>query len=328
MPVFDKLVATVSNLLEALGNMKPETIEMVLKLLAGVALLSPVAAGVGKTATAVKTLVNIIPQIGTAFAKLNTIVVSPIALIVAAVVGLVVLIAKYGDQIQEILAKLDAFLQNIFAKDWTETFGALGKPLNVLFGFVSQMWDGIRTVLNGIIDFIRGVFTGNWKRAWNGVKEIFSGVWKTLATIAKAPVNAIIGLVNGLISLVNRAVDGLNSISVDIPSWVPGVGGKHFGLNLRHLSNIPYLAKGGVLSEGSAIVGEKGPEMLTMAGNKAVVQPLTASIDARSLSALQNAGTQNINLSLIFEGSLSQLAKVLHPYMTSESSRIGISLIK
>ena len=72
-------------------------------------------------------------------------------------------------------------------------------------------------------------------------------------------------------------IGGLNHLSFDIPDWVPLLGGKKFGINIPTIGKIPYLASGGVLSQGSAVVGEAGPELLTMMGTKAVVQPLTSS---------------------------------------------------
>lgn len=201
---------------------------------------------------------------------------NPIVLIVAAVAAAVAAIAVYGDEIQALLQKLDDWLQGIFTKDWTEVFGpVLGEILNGFFANVKNIWDSIKQVFDGIINFIRGVFTGDWSRAWEGVKQIFGGVFRGLTALAKAPINSIIALLNGAINGINMMVDALNSLSFTIPDWVPLLGGKEFGLNLRHVGNIPYLAAGGILSRGSAVVGEAGPELLTLTGGKAVVQPLS-----------------------------------------------------
>ena len=121
-----------------------------------------------------------------------------------------------------------------------------------------------------MIDFIRGVFTGDWERAWKGVQEIFSGLFGGLVAIAKSPLNSIISLINGVIDGINWVIRRANSISFTNPFT-----GKHIGFNFSEIGSIPYLAKGGVLTQGSAVVGEAGPELLTMAGNRAVVQPLT-----------------------------------------------------
>ena len=146
-----------------------------------------------------------------------------------------------------------------------------------LLSNVSQVIGGIIQVISGIIQFITGVFTGNWKQAWNGIVSIFKGIFDGIVGIAKAPINGVISLVNGVISAVNGMIKGLNKISFDIPDWVPGIGGSHFGLDLKTIDKVAYLAKGGNLLSGTAIVGEAGPEILQQMGNKTRVTPLSES---------------------------------------------------
>ena len=105
------------------------------------------------------------------------------------------------------------------------------------------------SVFQGLINFITGVFSGSWSQAWSGVVQTFGGLWDGLVGLVKAPINAVIGLVN-------KAIGALNSISVTIPDWVPGVGGNTFGVNLP---TIPMLASGG-FTDGVSIAGEAGTE--------------------------------------------------------------------
>ena len=139
---------------------------------------------------------------------------------------------------------------------------------------VENTWNAIKQIFQGVIDFVKGVFTGNWEQAWQGVVNIFGGLFNSLINMVKAPLNGIIGLLNGAVGAINSLIGGLNSISFTMPKWL---GGGHFGLSIPYIPNIPYLAKGGILSQGSAIVGEAGPELLTMMGNRAMVQPLTSN---------------------------------------------------
>ena len=161
------------------------------------------------------------------------------------------------------------------------TIGAVVSEAISFFGAllsnVSQVIGGIIQVISGIIQFITGVFTGNWKQAWNGIVSIFKGIFDGIVGIAKAPINGVISLVNGVISAVNGMIKGLNKISFDIPDWVPGIGGSHFGLDLKTIDKVAYLAKGGNLLSGTAIVGEPGPEILQQMGNKTRVTPLSES---------------------------------------------------
>lgn len=210
--------------------------------------------------TAISGISAVAPGLGSALSLLT----NPVFLVAGAITGLVLLINQFGDQFQETLSYIDNLLTNVFAVDWTEQFGIMGNVVNGLFAAVEAVWNSIRDTLNGVIDFVRGVFTGDWERAWNGVVEIFSGIFGGIVNAVRVPFRAVAGIINAII-------DAVNSIRIDIPDWVPVVGGAHFGLNLPH---IPYLAEGGVVRRGSAIVGEAGPELMTVLGNRTIVQPL------------------------------------------------------
>lgn len=170
------------------------------------------------------------------------------------------------DFIQTILETFDGWLQGVFSTDWRETFGVLGDVLNGFFSGVESIWNGIKTFFTGIITFLRGAFSGDWRMAWEGVKQIFSGIWQTLVGVVKTPINTIIGLINGMISAIvsglNAVIDRLNSLSFTIPSWVPKFGGNRFGLNLGHLTapSIPYLASGAVIPPNSPFMAVLGDQ--------------------------------------------------------------------
>ena len=243
--------------------------------------LADFASKISGVITGVTSLASAFPALGSAISVLT----NPVALVGAAVVGLVTLIATKGDEIQAVLQQVDDFLQNVFQTDWTETFGFLGEYLNAFFANVSNIWDSIKSVFNGVIDFIRGVFTGDWDRAWKGITELFSGIVSGWVAILKAPINGIIGLFNGFVGAINAIIDGINSISFTNPFT-----GETIGFNFKHFGTIPYLAEGGVVRRGSAIVGEAGPELMTVFGNRTVVQPLPASY---SMPSTQASATQD-----------------------------------
>lgn len=170
------------------------------------------------------------------------------------------------DFIQSILETFDGWLQGVFSTDWRETFGVLGDVLNGFFSGVKSIWNGIKTYFTGIITFLRGAFSGDWRMAWEGIKQIFSGIWQTLVGVVKTPINTIIGLINGMISAIvsglNAVIDRLNSLSFTIPSWVPKFGGNRFGLNLGHLTapSIPYLASGAVIPPNAPFMAVLGDQ--------------------------------------------------------------------
>lgn len=291
---FQTMAGNIIPILQNIWDHLPGGAKFALIGMGAVAAISPVAGAIANIGGAVSMLIKILPAVSGGLSSIfgavtSFVAANPIVLIIAAIVALVALIATKGDEIQALLQKLDDWLQGVFARDWTEVFGpVLGGILNGFFANVKAVWDSIKQTFDGIIDFIRGVFTGDWQRAWEGVKEIFGGVFKGLTALAKAPVNGIIALLNGAINGINKMIDALNSLHFSIPDWVPFLGGKSFGLNLRHVGSIPYLANGGILSRGSAVVGEAGPELLTLTGGKAVVQPLCGSsvVNNRSLGGV------------------------------------------
>lgn len=261
---------------------------------------------INKTATLAETFPLLKPAI--------TALTGPFGLVIAAVTGAVLIINTFGDQFQEILSNVDSYLQNIFAKDWTESFGAFGNIINAFSVNVKNAWDSATDVFNGVIDFVRGVFTGNWERAWKGVVEILSGIFGGIANVVRTPLNAVAGILNGLI-------DAINGFNIDIPSWVPVFGGRKFSLNIP---KIPYLAKGGIVRSGSAIVGEAGPELMTVLGNRTVVQPLPAGSVASSGGRYATAAqVRDVNITVYgAEGQdVNQLAEVIMQKIESATNQ-------
>ena len=125
----------------------------------------------------------------------------------------------------------------------------IGTVLGGAFEWVGNIIGGLKDILGELMEFIMNVFTGNWSAAWDNIVNIFGDIFGSIKGLVAAPLNGVIGIIN-------RAIDGINSISVDIPDWVPLVGGKHFGFNIPHL---PTFAEGG-FTEGVTIAGEAGTE--------------------------------------------------------------------
>lgn len=300
-PIIDQIVVKLQEFSAWFTNLDESQKQTILVIGAVVAAIGPAVVVIGKIVSGVGSIISAVGAVvgvitGTVIPAITgfvaTVGIVPIA-VVAAALAVIAAIALFGDQIQAVLQGVDDFLQGVFATDWTNIFGpVLGEVLNAFFANVKNIWDSIKMVFDGIIDFIRGVFTGDWERAWTGVKEIFGGIFNGLKTVAKAPLNAIIGMVNMAISGINGVIGGLNKI--------PGV-------NIGEIGKIPYLAKGGILSRGSAVVGEAGPELLTMSAGRAVVQPLTNNTTNHSTSY----GGVTINVYGAAGQSVNELADII-----------------
>lgn len=171
----------------------------------------------------------------------------------------------------DLIANLIGEIVQIIAPVVANILQMVAQLVDDIAGYVGGCMD----VLKGIIEFITGVFSGDWEKAWNGIKDIFKGIWEMMVSLVKTPVNLIIGVINGMIrgvvSGINLVVRAINSIKVDIPDWVPLIGGKHIGFHLSEVTapQIPTLANGGVITSPTlAMVGEyagadNNPEIVT-----------------------------------------------------------------
>lgn len=169
----------------------------------------------------------------------------------------------------------------------TFAFSVVKPVLDAVFAAFNFVWPVIKSVvmnaidsiggvikgllksLGGIIDFITGVFSGNWGKAWQGIKDVFSGIFDGLGAILTFPINLAI---DGI----NAAIKGINKIKIDVPNWVPGMGGETLGFSIPQISKIGGYAEGGyVNSPELAWVGEgRSPEWIIPENNSARSQGL------------------------------------------------------
>ena len=198
-----------------------------------------------------------------------------------------------------------------------EVFNFMAGYMSNIFGGIIQnfqnFFDAGKRIFTGFIDFITGIFTGDWERAWNGVVNIFGGIFDMIAAMAKAPLNTMIGLINAFLG-------GLNNIK--IPKWVPGVGGKGFSI-----STIPYLAEGGHVLNGQAIVGEAGPELLTNKNGKTTVTPLSDEEKRKGIGGKVQPSKveQHIHIGNVDANNPSELNKMNRKfYRASKQALAGV----
>ena len=148
---------------------------------------------------------------------------------------------SWENHLKPALDAIGIFLDTVLKPTFEKVFAAILPFVQIAFETIGSYWtDVLKPVFDGICDFITNVFSGNWEEAWKGITSTFETVFGNLVNMAKKPINGVIGLVNSMI-------DAINTVSFDIPDWVPKLGGQTFGFNL---SRIPLLANGGVLEEG------------------------------------------------------------------------------
>lgn len=158
---------------------------------------------------------------------------------------------------------------------FTALIGIMVLPFEVMWDTAKGVFNGILTTIKGVWNVIKGIFTGDWKTVMTGFKQIFKGTFDSLFSVIKAPLNLVIGGINKLIK-------GINKIKIDVPDWVPVIGGEKFGFKI---SEIPKLAKGTILNNpgrgvpiGGAIAGEQGKEAVLPLSDSRLLEELGSTI--------------------------------------------------
>lgn len=165
-----------------------------------------------------------------------------------------------------VLAPLINWLVASFGPVFSDVFNAVAGLVSTAVGLMADAIDIILVVLRGLLDFLSAVFRGDWGAAWNAIAETALAVWDRIKSGIKSAVNGIIEFINGMIQAVvnglNRAIDAVNTLSFDVPDWVPGIGGSSLGFDFSHITapQIPYLAQGAVIPpnrEFLAVLGDQ-----------------------------------------------------------------------
>ena len=227
-----------------------------------------------------------IAQVTAAFQRFGSILTGPLGIIIA-VAGAIALLYKNWDTVKAWLVNFGNTVNQIwtnFSNMVGNAIAAIGQKFPMLGAYLQGWWesiqaavDNVKAIFQNIIDFISNVFSGNWSAAWQNIVNIFGNLFGMIVNLAKAPIN-------GVISAINWVISKINSISVTIPDWVPGVCGKTLGFNIP---TIPQLAEGGVATSPTlAEIGEGGEPEAVMPLSK-----LAALLDEYTKKPKPTGGT-------------------------------------
>ena len=188
--------------------------------------------------------------------------------------------SKISEKVSDIKGKFENFKSNVgdamsaaktkvsdFAMQWASKLADSGSKLSSFSQTVSEKFNSIK----------------------DGVVKCFDGIKNGIKTPINSALTFVEKFINNMIDGFNKLGSRLGKLEFDVPDWVPGdLGGKKFSLGLPELSHVtlPKLASGGILTSGSAIVGESGPELLTSRNGQSIVQPLGGQNGAEELTGL------------------------------------------
>ncbi|HFD8355320.1 TPA: phage tail tape measure protein [Enterococcus faecium] len=314
LPFFEKATSMLQEFSRWWGSLDQDTQNWIITIAGIAAAVGPVLVVLGTLMGSVTKIVGGIKSfIGIWQAMAGFLAANPFVLVIA---GIAVLIAGFVlayNKVKWFHDGVNAFFKGV-SDVAVQIFNFLGKYLGGFFGGVIANFNNYvaagKRVFNGFIDFITGVFTGNWSKAWDGVVNIFGGIFDGIVALAKAPINGLIGLINDFIGLANK---------IKVPKGVPIVGGKGI-----HFDKIPYLAQGGHLINGQAIVGEAGPELLTAKNGKTTVTPLSDEEKRKGISGRVSGGSieQHIHIGKVDANNPSELDRMNRKFAKANQQAI------
>lgn len=260
-------------------------------------------------AAALEALTPLLEDIVGALAKVLEFIgnLSPEVIKIVAVIAAVVAAIS---PVAAIIAKIAGLLSTL-----TTMFPVIGTALAALTGPMGLIVAGI-VALVAAIAFLAKTIYENWdkiKAKLAQARDFVLGIWEAIVEAAKEKINKVIDFVNKGIEAVNKLIQKLNDSAL----------GKFFGLNVGSIKTIPGLAGGGSLASGSALVGERGPELLTMSNGRANVQPLQQTTN--TYNTINQTSRQPVQVNLVLDGMTA--ARALYDPLKKVGKQIGPSFV-
>lgn len=302
LPFFEKATSMLQKFSGWWSSLDQDTQSWIITIAGIVAAVGPALVVLGSLMGSVTKIVGGIKTFMGVWSTLSGLLAAnPFILPIAAIALLIGAFVLAYTKVKWFRDGVNAFVKNVvdgFVQGFKFMAGFIGGIFESLSANFTNFFNAGKRIFNGFIDFVTGVFTGNWSKAWNGVVDIFGGIFDGIAAVAKAPINAMIGIINGFIG-------GLNNIKV--PKWVPGLGGKTFSI-----SKLPYLANGGHIVNGTAITGEAGPELLSVKNGKTTVTPLSDTEKKKGISGKIGSGSieQHVHIGKVDANNPSELDRM------------------
>ena len=194
---------------------------------------------------------------------------------------------------------------------------ALAAIFETIGKLFSDQYNAWKKILSGLITFLTGVFTGDWKKAWNGVLDILKGVWNLI-------VGTVEGAINFIIDGINLLISALNKIHFEVPDWVPLVGGKSFGINITPVSRVslPRLASGAVIPPNREFMAVLGDQK----SGTNIETPLATMVQAFKQAMNETGGMGGRQITVVMQLDHRELGRAVYNLNNEETQRVGVKL--
>lgn len=204
-----------------------------------------------------------------------------------------------------------------FIKWLQEKNPALAAIFETIGKLFSDQYNAWKKILSGLITFLTGVFTGDWKKAWNGVLDILKGIWNLI-------VGTVEGAINFIIDGINLLISALNKIQFNMPEWVPRIGGKSFGINITPVSRVqlPRLASGAVIPPNREFMAVLGDQK----SGTNIETPLATMVQAFKQAMNETGGAGGRQMTVILQLDRRELGRAIYQLNNEESQRVGVRL--
>lgn len=181
----------------------------------------------------------------------------------------------------------------------------------------SDQYEAWKKILKGLITFLTGVFTGDWKKAWNGVLDILKGVWNLIVGTVEGAINFVIDGINFLISK-------LNTIQINVPDWVPKIGGMTYGINIPPVTRVslPRLASGAVIPPNREFMAVLGDQK----SGTNIETPLATMVQAFKQAMNETGGMGGRQITVVMQLDHRELGRAVYNLNNEETQRVGVKL--
>ena len=319
MPIIGPVVDKITEMAKRFVDSDKETQEFILKMVALAAAIAPtlkvlslLTGGIGKVFDKLKLVSGALKTGKSLFGAIATPGMQ-FVLVIGLIIGAIVLLVKYWDQIkakaEEIFPGISETFSNMASNigeviswivDWAnQTFldfmegmrntWAMLEPIimPVIEGIIGLI-DNLLTALDGIIEFLVGVFLLDWEKVWSGAVKIFEGIFGGIKAIGK-------GIINGMIEIINGGIRSLNKIKV--PDFIPIFGGK--GVNIPE---IPQLYTGTQNWQGGfAEVNDRGGEIIDLPKGSRVIPHDESVKEAYKMGQRHTGGDTHLTVAKLAE---------------------------